>query len=119
MEDSLIVLFSGATGAALIKLVDGIIQYRLSRKAKREDDVEDKKNAMEAKIDSMTHCMRIMMLEHIQSLCKEYIIKGEIDIYTLRRIHIMHDAYHDEYIGGNGDLDDLIAKVDQLPLTTD
>ena len=119
MGESLIVLLSGAAGAALIKLIDGIIQHCLNRKAKKEDDAEDKKDAIESKIDSMTNCMRIMMLEHIQTLCKEYIVKGEIDIYTRRRIHIMHDAYHDEAIGGNGDLDDLIQKVDNLPLTTD
>lgn len=114
MEESLIVLFSGAAGAALIKLIDGIIQHRLNRKAKKEDDAEDKKDAIDIKIDNMTNCMRIMMLEHIQDLCERYIKAGEINIHALRRLHIMHEAYHS--VNGNGDLDDLMLKVDELPI---
>ena len=126
MEDStLIMLLSGAAGAALIKLVDGLIQFFLARKAKKEDKAEEKAErqaeekekeleALKKELEAVKAGMSAMMLDRIQYLCKTYIKEGSVDFDDRRRLHLMHKGYH--AVGGNGDLDILMQAVDELQL---
>ena len=126
MEDNaIIILLSGTAGAALIKMIEGIIQYFLGRKAKKEDKAEEKAekqaadqetelNMLKTEIVHLKAGMRVMMLDRIQYLCKSYIKDGYVDYDDRRRLHLMHEGYHD--VGGNGDLDTLVRAVDALPL---
>ena len=137
MEDStLIMLLSGAAGAALIKLADGIIQFFLARRAKKEDKAEEKEErqaaekemqrekelqdlkseieALKELVSNVVAGQRIMMLDRIQYLCKTYIKEGKVDFDDRRRLHLMHKEYH--AVDGNGDLDLLIEAVNALPL---
>ena len=111
--ETLILLLSGAAGAAMIKLLDGLLQFALQRRAKRQDDGQARKTEMEKRIDAIADCMMVTMLDRIQYLSKCYIKDGCVDVEDLRRLHIMHEKYH--AVGGNGDLDKLIAQVDELP----
>ena len=111
--ETMILLLSGAAGAAVIKLLDGVVQWVLQRRAKRQDDGEVHKTEMEKRIEAIADCMMVSMLDRIQYLCKCYIKDGSVDVEDLRRLHIMHEKYH--AVGGNGDLDKLIAQVDDLP----
>lgn len=58
--DTLLLFFTGAAGAAIIKLLDGVLQFYLQRRAKRQDARRDKKtdeqrqlDALNAKLDRM------------------------------------------------------------------
>ena len=124
-QNGIIILLSGTAGAALIKLVEGIIQYFLARKAKKEDKAEERiekqaaNNEIEikhvkAEVAAVKAGMCVIMLDRIQHLCKMYIQDGYVDFDDRRRLHLMHDGYH--ALGGNGDLDILMKAVDELPL---
>ena len=122
MEESILILLSGTAGAALIKMIDGIIQFRLARKATKEDKEEEQETekdeeikTLKDEINSLKAGMRVMMLDRIQFLCKRYIEQGFVDYDDRRRLHLMHESFHND-LGGNGDLDILMADVDRLPL---
>lgn len=112
--EELITILAGATGAAAIKLIDGVIQWYLKRKDKEHDVKEQADVEQDLDIQSIKKGMRIMLLDRIQYLCKAYIKQGWVDYDDRRRLHLMHDVYHDN--GGNGDLDLLMHDVDQLPI---
>lgn len=103
----LITFLTSAAGAAIFAGIFSIIQYRM----KRADDNSDKKNA-ERK------ALRYIMLYIIEERCKEHIANGAISLEDLRRLHHWHEVYHDG-LGGNGDADDLMHRVENLKIITD
>lgn len=118
-------LLTGAAGAAIIKLIDNIIQWKLARKAKQEDRADDNMTKyredtrlwradVEKKIQALSTAQMVSLLDRIQYLCKSYIRDGEVDFDDRHRLHQMHEAYH--ALGGNGDLNSLMQEVDELKL---
>lgn len=62
--DTLLLFFTGAAGAAIIKLLDGVLQFYLQRRAKRQDAGCEKKtdeqrqlDALNTKLDRMQKCL--------------------------------------------------------------
>lgn len=55
---------------------------------------------------------RIILKDRIKHLAKTYIVRGYIMSDELEDIHEMHNCYHD--LGGNGFLNTLMKKVDDL-----
>lgn len=119
-------LLTGAAAAAVIKLLDNLLQWKLNRKAAKEDKAEQKaeestkseaewRNDTEKKIDALTVGMRIILLDRIQYLGQVYISEKEVDFDDRRRLNDMHTVYH-SHLGGNGDLDVLMKEVNELPL---
>ena len=113
MDDALIAILSGTAGAALIKLVDGIIQFRLQRKAKQEDSAKEADNKLHDDIDSLRGCMMIIMFEHIREFCERHMELGYMDIDARRRLSLMHQKY--KGVDGNGDGDRLVKEAYELP----
>lgn len=111
-------LLTGATGAAIVALLDHVIQWALGRKAKKDDarelDVASWHDDTDQKINALVAGQKYILLDRIQYLARAYIRDGEISFDDRRRLHQMHDAYHN--LGGNGDLDTLMEQVDELPL---
>lgn len=108
------IFLCSATGAAIIKLIDGVVQWKLKQKEKKDDREEKEKSDLEKKVDNLQCGVMAMMLDRIQYLCKSYIKDGEVDFDDRKRLRLMHTAYHNN--GGNGDLDLLMQQVDELPL---
>lgn len=108
------ILFCSATGAAVIKLIDGIVQWALNRKDKKEEKEEKSFEDLEKKVENLQCGVMAIMLDRIQFLCKKYISDGCVDFDDRKRLRIMHTAYHNNK--GNGDLDILMKQVDELPL---
>lgn len=117
MKSDLLILLSGAAGAAIIKLIDGVIQWILSRVGKGRDAQRIALKDLEKRLERVEAGNMSMLLDRIQHLCKSYIADGSVDTDDLRRLHIMHTNYHT--VGGNGDLDKLMSRVDALPLRRD
>ena len=112
--ETVLLLFSGAAGAAAIKLLDGVVQFFLQRRARRQDSGAARKTDLEKRLDAIADCLMASSMDRIQYLCKCYIKDRCVDVEDLRRLHIMHEKYHN--LGGNGDLDNLMEQVDALPL---
>ena len=117
MTETVLIFLAGAGGAAAIKLLDNVIQYVLQRRAKKQDNGEREKTELEIQVDSIRQCLMVSMLDRIQDLCRCYIRDGSIRIEDRRRLHQMYKGY--KAVGGNGDLDDLLKQVEELPLKLD
>lgn len=124
-------LLTGATAAAVIKLIDNLIIWHLNRKAKKDDETEAEEKAAEQKseaeekewkkhtdetIEALAIGVRVILMDRIRYLGQEYIKDGEVDFDDRRLLNQMHSVYHNT-LGGNGDLDILMKEVDELPLT--
>lgn len=119
-------LLTGVGAAAVIKLVDNIIQWALQRKDKTEDRAEKRsevdQQTQQERILKMEHNLQVVMegqryllLDRIRELGLEYLSLGEVSFDEKRLLHQMHDVYHDK-LCGNGDLEGLMIRVDELPL---
>ena len=119
-------LLTGAASAAFIKLVDNVIQWKLARKTKKEDKAEEQAESDEqaekerlkgikADLKAVMEGQRYILLDRIRYLGLAYLQKGEIPFDDRRLLHQMHSVYHG-LLHGNGDLDELMSEVDELPL---
>lgn len=107
MYEIVVAVLCSTALAAIVNQVGNALQWRRQREAAKSDNKDDRLVRME-------RGMRSIMLDRIQHLCKAYIHDGAVDADDLRRLHCMHDNYHD--LGGNGDLDTLMARVEELPI---
>lgn len=123
-------LLTGASAAAVIKLLDNLIIWHLNRKAKKDDEAEAEEKAEEQQseqdekewkkhtddtIEALAIGVRVILMDRIRYLGQEYIKDGEVDFDDRRLLNQMHSVYHNT-LGGNGDLDILMKEVDELPL---
>lgn len=124
--DILNYLLTGATAAAVVKLLDNLIQWWLNRKAKKDDtakeieEQERKRKEMELKeivqtIESLKAADCLIMQDRIKHLCRSYLKDEQIDFDDLNDLLAMHSCYH-ERLGGNGNLNTLMELVKELPV---
>lgn len=126
MENWMYAIATGVTGAAVIKLIDNVVQWFLQRKATKEDaKISDDKaelkkikqweKNMEDKVNALINADILIMLDRIRYLGQRYVADNEVDFDDRRILNQMHKSYHDD-LGGNGDLDELMKAVNALPL---
>lgn len=126
MGNLIFAVVTGVTGAAVIKLIDNVVQWKLQRKAVKEDRTLDADRAeikkikqwekdMEDKVNALINADRYIMFDRIRYLGQKYVAEKEVDFDDRRILNQMHDVYHNE-LGGNGDLDKLMKAVNTLPL---
>ena len=87
MSELVMLFLAGTGGAALIKLLDNVIQFVLQRRAKNEDSGKKEKTELEKQVDAIRQCLMVSMLDRIQYLCRCYIRDGSISIEDRRRLH--------------------------------
>lgn len=120
-----VTIFAGATGAAMIKLIDNVVQWFLGRKDKKDTAKAKQKSdtmvALEAHIEHaddqfklISDCVAILAIEQLSWTCKQALHNKQITLGDRQRIHAMYLKAH--AIGVNGDLKDLMKLVDELPL---
>lgn len=126
MNEVVLCLLSGGVAAAVIKAVESIITWKLNRKAVKEDreearkdqENEDAKKAviqLKKDVDSLRIGEQVILRDRIKYLGKNYIKNKEIDFEDRQDLIDMHQVYHNA-LGGNGNLDSLMAEVMELPL---
>ena len=126
MGNLIFAVITGVTGAAVIKLIDNVVQWKLQRKAAKEDRTLDDDRAeikkikqwekdMEDKVNALINADRYIMFDRIRYLGQKYVAEKEVDFDDRRILNQMHNVYHNE-LGGNGDLDKLMKAVNTLPL---
>lgn len=126
MENWMYAIATGVTGAAVIKLIDNVVQWHLQRKAAKEDrdeengkkelqKIKDWEKDMEDKVNALVNADKYIMFDRIRYLGQKYVTEKEVDFDDRRILNQMHDVYHNE-LGGNGDLDELMKAVNALPL---
>lgn len=69
--------------------------------------IEDRTNAS-------IHADMLVVKEKLVKMCLDYLERGWITYEEKVALHELHSAYHE--LGGNGDLNDLMEEVDELPV---
>ena len=144
---ALLSFIGGGALVTIIGFLDSRFKFREERKAKKEDREAEKNDKtaelhhavnklkeadqlqdeeygtrlkhLEDQMAAVAKANKIMMLDRILHLGLSYIERGEITLEERRRLHEMHDCYHNpapDGLGGNGDAKLIMEAVDELPL---
>ena len=116
----------GAGGAALVAGLFALIQWRLNRKAQKEDKAADRKHEqctargedlkeLKRMVEVLFVADRTILYDRIKHLGKSYIARGYVTVEELEDLTNMHKVYHDkDKLNGNGFLDELMSSVNRL-----
>jgi hypothetical protein len=112
-------VMGGGVGTALVGGVFTLLQWRLGRKAAREDRAAELgiQEAQELKrlVGVLVEADRTILYDRIKHLGKSHIARGYITVEELEDLNLMHEVYHNkEKLGGNGFLDTLMHTVREL-----
>jgi hypothetical protein len=119
----ILAIIGGGAGAALVAGVFGLLQWRLNRKAQKEDRAADRRqadcSARGKEIEELRRLVKVLCLadrtllyDRIKYLAKAHIEKGHITVEDLEDLNMMHSVYHDkDKLDGNGFLDNLMHTV--------
>ena len=117
--DALLVILGGSAGSALVGGIFMLIQWKLNRKATREDRAAElatmEGRELKRLVGVLVEADRTILYDRIKHLGKSYIARGYITVEELEDIDLMHGVYHDkDKLGGNGFLDALMKTVHAL-----
>lgn len=115
MESGMIALLTGASASALITMIGNIILYILQRKERKAIKEDETQKAVHDKLNAIGKGVMLLELDKIKYLGLRFIREEGITYEDRALLHKMHDNYHKE-LGGNGDLDQIMEEVDELPL---
>lgn len=115
----LLAILGGGVGTALVGGLFTLLQWKLNRKAAREDRAAelDGQEVQELKrlVGVLVEADRTILYDRIKHLGKSYIARGYVTVEELEDIDLMHTVYHDKNkLGGNGFLDALMKTVHAL-----
>lgn len=117
-------LLKSAFGAGIVAGLFGIWQWRLNRKAQKEDKAADINSASCAKrgeeisklrdmVNALMVADRTILYDRIKHLAKSYIKRNWISVEEYEDLKRMHQVYHDD-LQGNGFLDGIMSDVNKL-----
>lgn len=125
-------VLSSSVVTTIISSIKEVVLWKFNRKAKLDDDKAEKEEdnkdvytilnkqgkqlkTITEKVESLCECDKLLMQDRIKNLILHYIEVGEITYEERSFIHKMWNNYH-YGLGGNGDLDDLMTILDELPI---
>ena len=120
----LLELLKSAFGAGIVAGLFGLWQWRLNRKAQKEDKAAEKEvvscaargreiKQLQDTVNALIVADRTILYDRIKHLAKSYIKRGYITVEEYEDLKRMHKVYHDE-LGGNGFLDAIMEEEDKL-----
>lgn len=93
------IVLSGAFSTALATIVLSLLNRKWAKDDKR---------------DAVVKAQKLVMLDRVRYLAKQYIAAGHISLDDKENLGEMHTAYKE--LGGNGHLDLIMKEVDRLPV---
>lgn len=115
MANWMVALFTGASASALITMTGNIVLYILQRKERKANKENENQKVIHDKLNAIGKGVMLLELDKIKHIGLKFIEQGSITYEDRAILHKMHDNYHRE-LGGNGDLDQIMEEVDELPL---
>jgi len=117
-------LLESAFGAGIAAGLFGIWQWRLNRKAQKEDKAADREavscaargreiQQLQSTVNSLIVADRTILYDRIKHLAKSYIKRSWIAVEEYEDLKRMHKVYHDDLLG-NGFLDSIMEDIDKL-----
>lgn len=101
MESMIVALIGALTGSG----VSSIIVVLLQRKWAKQDKHDER-------IDALVAANKVLMIDRVRWLGKQYIADGEIHLEDKENLKEMYDAY--KRLGGNGHLETVMYEVNHL-----
>jgi hypothetical protein len=101
MENLIIALIGALTGSG----VSSIIVVLLQRKWTKQDKHDER-------IDALLDANKVLMIDRVRCLGKQYISDGEIHLEDKENLKEMYDSY--KRLGGNGHLETVMNEVNHL-----
>lgn len=113
MDNAILIAIIGGIlgGSAVAALINQIGEGVRQRRKHKYDNDDGQIEEMEA----LKQGLKWVLYDRIRFLGQSYIVEGRIDFDDRRILNEMHNSYH-QGLGGNGDLDNLMAEVNRLPL---
>lgn len=116
---TLLSVLGGGVGSALVGGMFTLLQWKLNRKAFREEHAAqlgaEESQELKRLVGVLVEADRTILYDRIKHLGKAYIARGYITVEELEDIDLMHGVYHDQdKLGGNGFLDALMHTVHSL-----
>lgn len=109
-----------AVSTAVVKLLENIILWTMTRKANKNDNNEKEKTEFEIRImediSNLKIGQKVVLKDRIKSLSSCYIREEKIDFDDRQELLEMYEVYHTN-LGGNGNLDAVIKQILNLPLS--
>ena len=113
---------SGTTVGVLMVGVNALKAWRDKKKASQSTDEAEWKKMVETALETLTDndssmkfVQKIIMKDRVRYLAKKHIGEGAISLSDRAGLVEMHECYHDA-LGGNGELNDLMNLVKDLPI---
>lgn len=94
MQSEVLVLLSGAAGAAVIKLLDGVLQFYLQRRAKNKDAANSKKSEVERRLDEV-----LTSIYNLQASIDSHVASDDERNAKMCRMRVLR--FNDELIQGS------------------
>ena len=115
---------NSAMGAGIVAGLFGLWQWRLNRKAQKEDKAAEREVAscatrgqeirdLQKTVNHLIVADRMILYDRIKHLAKSYIKRGHITVEEYEDLKRMHEVYHDN-LNGNGFLDAVMDEVRKL-----
>ena len=115
---------NSAMGAGIVAGLFGLWQWRLNRKAQKEDKAAEKEvvscaargreiKQLQDTVNALIVADRTILYDRIKHLAKSYIKRGYITVEEYEDLKRMHEVYHDN-LNGNGFLDAVMDEVRKL-----
>lgn len=101
METIIVALIGAVTGSG----VSAIVVACLQRKWAKEDK-------QDARVDALVDANKVLMVDRVRMLGKQYISQGEIHLEDKENLVEMYKAY--KKLGGNGHLETVMSEVKSL-----
>lgn len=117
-------LLKSSFGAGIVAGLFGVWQWRLNRKAQKEDEAADREvvncaargqeiRDLKTQVNHLIVADRMILYDRIKHLAKSYIKLGYITVEEFEDLKRMHEVYHDN-LDGNGFLDEIMKEVRKL-----
>lgn len=115
---------NSAMGAGIVAGLFGLWQWRLNRKAQKEDKAAEREvvscaargreiRDLQIQVNHLIVADRMILYDRIKHLAKSYIKCGYITVEEFEDLKRMHEVYHD-HLNGNGFLDEVMKEVYKL-----
>jgi len=108
MENVLAALLGGSGFGALVAGIASYVQARAARKRKEKTEGDDR-------LDAVADGVKYLLYVEILRLGRKFIEDGSVDFDERKILNTMHSVYHNG-LHGNGDLDNIMEAVNDLPL---
>ncbi|MGN1057932.1 MAG: hypothetical protein ACI4Q7_01065 [Candidatus Avelusimicrobium sp.] len=103
-EELIIAILGGSASAAIVSGVTQIILWILNNRKKKDESGE-----------KCVSGLQVLLYDRVKYLGLRHIEHGYISAEDLEDLQRMHKIYHND-LNGNGYLDNIMKRVNELPL---